>query len=201
MSPRARPDPAARRDGLVTAARRRFASQGVAGTTVSDIVREAGVAQGTFYLYFASKDEIVIAVVEGVGDELFNALATAVDRPGTSAVDAIRGMGSALGALAADPAFVRLATFLHLPENQAIHDRLSEHLLPRLVPLLESVISRGIAEGDFEVPDTPAATWFVLGGLRSVELAGTPIAQMPAALDTACALALRVLGYEGPDER
>jgi AcrR family transcriptional regulator len=35
-----------------------FAEQGYAATRVSDIVREAGVAQGTFYLYFKSKQAI-----------------------------------------------------------------------------------------------------------------------------------------------
>ena len=57
-----------RRAQLVAAATEAFARQGVAATSVADIVRAAGVAQGTFYLYFTSKDDVILAVVAGVAD-------------------------------------------------------------------------------------------------------------------------------------
>lgn len=41
-----------------------FARKGFAGARVSDVAREAGVADGTIYLYFASKDAILIAIFE-----------------------------------------------------------------------------------------------------------------------------------------
>jgi hypothetical protein len=44
------------------------------------------------------------------------------------------------------------------------------------------------------VDDAAAAAWFVLGGLQSVERAGTPVAELPAGLERALALALRALG-------
>ncbi len=46
-----------RRAELDAAAATAFAAKGVAGTAVSDIVSEAGAAKGTFYLYFATKDD------------------------------------------------------------------------------------------------------------------------------------------------
>ena len=54
-----------------------------------------------------------------------------------------------------------------------------------------------VAERVFSVGDPRAAAWFVLAGLQSVELAGTAIPDMPAALTTATALALRALGCQG----
>src|SRR5690625_6033061 len=41
-----------------------FAKKGYHATKVSDIVREAGVAQGTFYWYFKSKEEIALRIIE-----------------------------------------------------------------------------------------------------------------------------------------
>ena len=96
-----------------------------------------------------------------------------------------------------DPAAVALADFIHRPENRALHDRLAENLTPGLVVVVESIVAQGVAEGVFDVPDTRAAAWFVLGGLQSVELSGTPAAQMPAAIEAATELALRALGYRG----
>jgi hypothetical protein len=63
------------------------------------------------------------------------------------------------------------------------------------MPLVEAIVEQGVVEGAFHVPDTRAAAWFVLGGLQSAELAGTPATEMPAALAAATQLALRALGY------
>ena len=46
------------KDYLLNAAVRKFHQKGYQKTRISDIVSEAGVAQGTFYLYFKSKEEI-----------------------------------------------------------------------------------------------------------------------------------------------
>jgi AcrR family transcriptional regulator len=48
-----------RRRQLVATAKRLFLERGFAATSVSAIVREAGVAQGTFYLYFKSKQGLL----------------------------------------------------------------------------------------------------------------------------------------------
>lgn len=49
----------ARRRQLLGAAKHLFLAKGFAQTSVSAIVREAGVAQGTFYLYFKSKQAVL----------------------------------------------------------------------------------------------------------------------------------------------
>lgn len=54
----------ARREQIVAAARHVFAEKGYDGATVADIVAAAGVAQGTFYLYFPSKKAVVIALAD-----------------------------------------------------------------------------------------------------------------------------------------
>ena len=61
-TPRVTPTPsgkASRRRELVETARRLFIARGFDQTSVSAIVREAGVAQGTFYLYFKSKQAVL----------------------------------------------------------------------------------------------------------------------------------------------
>jgi AcrR family transcriptional regulator len=46
---------ASRRSGILAAARRRFAQRGYHRTSIDDIIAEAGIARGTFYLHFESK--------------------------------------------------------------------------------------------------------------------------------------------------
>jgi AcrR family transcriptional regulator len=64
----------ARRQQIVDAARARFASHGFARTSMADIVAESGLSNGAIYRYFASKDEIVIAVCEQSNEALPTAL-------------------------------------------------------------------------------------------------------------------------------
>lgn len=193
--PRPRTDRTARRAELVSVATRVFAERGVANTAVSDIVKAAGIAQGTFYLYFESRDDLILAVVERIAEQLLSTIAEAAALPGSSAVEKFRALGDAFTSFDADPGIIELAEFIHRPENGALHDRLSEHLLPGLLPLVESIVEQGVTEGDFAVADVRAATWFVIGGLQSVELSGTPVERMSSAVGTASELALRALGY------
>ena len=194
MSPRI-VDRTARRAEIASAASRIFAANGVSNTTVSDIVKAAGIAQGTFYLYFDSKDDVVLAVVHQFADDMLAAIERAVSASGTTAVEKLLCFRNVLISYDEDPGTVDLADFLHHPDNRAVHDRLAEHLTPRLIPLVESVVKQGVDEGVFDVPDTRAAAWFVLGGLQSAELSGTRATEMAAAIEAATKLALRALGY------
>ena len=183
-----------RRAQLVAAATDAFARQGVAATSVADIVRSAGVAQGTFYLYFTSKDDVILAVVAGVAETMLTSLQGRLDTAEMPAKDRLRAFGRLLGDLARDGELSDVTDFIHRAENRTLHDRFAEHLLPRLLPLMEQLVADGVTDGSFRVADPRAAAWFVLGGLQSVELAGTPHAALPEAIDAAIDLALAALG-------
>jgi TetR/AcrR family transcriptional regulator, fatty acid metabolism regulator protein len=53
-----------KRERILDAAERTFARHGFFTAKVSDVAREAGVADGTIYLYFKSKDELLISLFE-----------------------------------------------------------------------------------------------------------------------------------------
>src|SRR5574338_1085014 len=55
---------AERREQILEAALRAWTKHGFDATTVEDLAREAGVAKGTIYLYFATKEELFAAAVE-----------------------------------------------------------------------------------------------------------------------------------------
>jgi TetR/AcrR family fatty acid metabolism transcriptional regulator len=56
-----------RRAQILAAASRVFARQGFHRTTVREVAREAGIADGTVYLYFASKQELLLALLGQLG--------------------------------------------------------------------------------------------------------------------------------------
>ena len=57
-------DPADKRERIIAAAERIFAQKGYFETTVAEIARDAQVAEGTIYEYFANKKDLLYAVPE-----------------------------------------------------------------------------------------------------------------------------------------
>jgi AcrR family transcriptional regulator len=55
---------AARRDEILAAALKCFSRDGFHQTSMADIVRESGLSQGTLYLYFKSKDDLIAAIAD-----------------------------------------------------------------------------------------------------------------------------------------
>src|ERR687883_344225 len=58
------PAPRAKRDAILRAAIDVFAERGYFNAQVADVARAAGVAAGTVYLYFRSKDDLLVSIFE-----------------------------------------------------------------------------------------------------------------------------------------
>lgn len=67
-----------RRAEILRAAREVLAEKGLEETKVSEIVARAGVAQGTFYLYFPSKSSLVLALVQEMAQANMEAIQQAI---------------------------------------------------------------------------------------------------------------------------
>jgi AcrR family transcriptional regulator len=63
-------DRAPKRQLLIESAAEVFATQGFASTRVADIAQRAGVAKGTVYEYFSSKEELFFAVFEWINQQI-----------------------------------------------------------------------------------------------------------------------------------
>jgi AcrR family transcriptional regulator len=88
--------PATRRAELMDAAVKVFSHKGYRRASITDIIASAGVARGTFYLYFESKDEVFRAIVDGFHARIRRQLELISEIPhiGTDARDSlVRGFG------------------------------------------------------------------------------------------------------------
>ncbi|UOQ44855.1 TetR/AcrR family transcriptional regulator [Halobacillus salinarum] len=59
-----------KRDQIKEAAHQLFIEKGFAATSIQDILDQAGIAKGTFYNYFNSKNECLRAILEAIRDEV-----------------------------------------------------------------------------------------------------------------------------------
>ena len=78
----------ATRDKLVAAAREVFAERGFAGTRMGDLADAAGVAHGTVYTYFDTKEDVLLAVLAAVRTDLHEAMTVPRLRDPIARVDA-----------------------------------------------------------------------------------------------------------------
>ena len=139
-----RRDPAATRKKLLTAARREFASSGLAGARVDEIAARAGVNKQLVYHYFGDKDALYLAVLEWVYEEI-RAQERKLNLEGLPPEQAIKKLiESSFDHLAAHPDFIVLLN----DENRggARHVRGSrklEAMHSPLVSLVSTILGRG----------------------------------------------------------
>jgi len=76
---------------ILEAAVRVFARQGFYQSTIAQIAKEAGVADGTIYLYFKNKDDILVQFFSYRTKQVFESFREEVDRAQTSA-DKLRNL-------------------------------------------------------------------------------------------------------------
>ena len=74
--------PAERREEILDAAIRVFAHKRISEATVAEITREAGVAKGTFYLYFDSKEQLLGALKARMVDDILAHASSLYERVG-----------------------------------------------------------------------------------------------------------------------
>jgi TetR/AcrR family fatty acid metabolism transcriptional regulator len=76
---------------ILEAAVKVFARQGFHQSTVAEIAKEAGVADGTIYLYFKNKDDILVQFFSYRAKQVFESFREEVDRVETS-LDKLRNL-------------------------------------------------------------------------------------------------------------
>ena len=77
------------REQILNAALQLFAEQGYHKTKISDIVKAVGVAQGTFYWYFQSKESIALEMIENGREKLLQFIAQGYRQSGGTVQDAV----------------------------------------------------------------------------------------------------------------
>ena len=186
-----------RRAELVEAAAAVFSSKGVSATSVDDIVRAAGVAKGTFYLYFATKDDAVGAVATWMVGSVADRIAEVAGDPSRSPVDRLLAFGAEVVQVGREPYERDLIEVFHRPENRLLHDRMSERALERLKPAVAAIIADGMDVGQFRRQDPVRAAACVLACFGSLHEVVSDPGDVPDAIDELNAFVLRGLGYGG----
>jgi TetR/AcrR family fatty acid metabolism transcriptional regulator len=147
-----------------------FAGKGFYGAKVSDIAEDAGVADGTIYLYFKSKDDILISLFEEQMEKV-QAVLTSAMAGASSADDKLRSFISAYMDLVSENRDAAEVITLELRQSAKF---MKEYKNPRFADFLKTlagVVDEGQHQGRFraDVP-APIAARALFGALDELAL-------------------------------
>jgi TetR/AcrR family fatty acid metabolism transcriptional regulator len=150
---------------IIDAAIRVFARNGYYNSRVSDIAREAGIASGTIYLYFKTKDEILVTLfrekmaswVAFVRGEIASE---------TDAVGRLRRLVHLHFSVLEQNADLAEVVQVELRQGHKFFRGASAHEVSSYFALIQSVLEEGMAAGHIR-PDVPAkiATKMLFGAM------------------------------------
>lgn len=148
----------ATRRRLLTAAEQEFGAKGYHGASVSSITQRADVAQGTFYLYFRSKEELFLTLVRDIGHQLrahsARAIAQATDR-----LDAERlGMEAFLDFTNKHRGLYRI-----VQESQFVDPQVFREYYEKLAEGYGAALERAAKKGELAPGDAEVRAWSMMG--------------------------------------
>ena len=143
--PRIHRPAAQRREEILDAAHTLFTTKGFQPTTMEDILRIVGIAKGTLYYHFPSKEQIlkalvlrIVCQVEQQAREIATSSAPATDK-----------LAAIMAAMRLADTETELVDQFHAPGNAEFHLLSITAMIEHLTPVLAEVITQGVAEGTF----------------------------------------------------
>jgi len=156
-------EPEERKKDLIDAAEALFLEKGYDNTAVSDIVKEVGVAQGTFYYHFKSKDDVLESVLTKNVEEIVRVLRDVLSRRD---IDASGRLNEMIGLIfAAIGQHKGLVDHVHREGNSVMHTKFINLTREILVPLFSEVVADGVKAGIFTVPHPTEAAEIILAAV------------------------------------
>ena len=166
-SRRARSQRRNRRDGILRAARPVFVDKGYHQTHVSDIIDAAGIARGTFYLYFDSKAAIFAELLDMSMDELRNAIVGVDREPDSPPVEA--QLAGTVRRLLNTVVSNRLLTTFLVREAVGIDERVDARLkafYQELVDYIRDALEEGKRMGILRDLDSEVGAFCIMGTVK-----------------------------------
>ncbi len=143
---------------LLDAAEEVFAENGFHEASIARIVERAGVAQGTFYIHFRSKQEIFEQLVADLNERLREALSKGAAAGGGGRLDAERrGFAAFFEFAAAHPALYRVIREAEFVAPEAMHRHYE-----RIVEGYARALNAAMTAGEVEPCDPTVLAWALI---------------------------------------
>ena len=192
---RVRKDPVERRQEFITVAKELFLAKGYEQTMVQDICEAAGVAKGTFFYYFPTKDDVLQAIFE----EWTKKFITDYERKaeGLAAVEKLRLF---LGLMGREYDVEKLIDELWDEHKKDLVLQIWQRVLEQgFNPVLRAIIAQGNCEGSMQVKHMEESMdffWRLIDGIWPETVRDIDDVQLAVRQDMAARLIEQLLGLQ-----
>lgn len=151
-------------DDLMSAAAELFIARGIDATTVDDIVAKAGVGKGTFYHYFDTKADVILALRERFSQDFIGRVATAIEACATG------NHPARLAAWLTAAVETYLANYeLHdVVFHDFTHSKRQSREKDSVLAQLTTLLGDGEKAGAWQAPDARAVALIIFDGMHGV---------------------------------
>lgn len=128
-----------------------FFSRGYANTSINDIIGKMGVAKGTFYHYFDSKEDLLDKIVSNFIDKITVNVESIVNNMEIGAVEKFNTAYNSIRNLKIEnmELMILLMNVLYSNENILLRHKMFKLTIQRMAPVWAKIIDQGIKEGVF----------------------------------------------------
>ncbi len=136
-----------RRNEILDVAENLFVTNGYDNTSTNDIIKVVGIARGTLYYHFKSKEDILDAMIERIEEGLLKrASVIASDKN----IPVLEKIPLTVKALNVDSAIGKeVLEQVHKPQNALLHQKMQKRIMEKIFPLLANIVREGMEEGLF----------------------------------------------------
>ena len=143
-------DAAERKNEILDAAEELFAARGYEATSTGEILDRVGIARGTLYYHFRSKEEILDALTDRIGRNLIaRAKQAAADKSVPVVERIVRTVAGLNLETEASSIGREVLEQVHKPQNALMHQKMQQSLMDGVVPVLSGLVEEGNAQGIF----------------------------------------------------
>lgn len=141
-----------RKNEILDAAAVLFAEKGAEHTSVADIMEAVGIAKGTLYHHFKSKESIMDALIERQTATLLSAAKKAAEDKSVPVKERMLRTILALHMDTEQKEGREMLEQLHKPQNALMHQKTKRIVFRGVPPIMAGIVRDGVAEGLFETP-------------------------------------------------
>ena len=134
-----------RREEILDAAEKLFAAKGFDNTSTGDILDAVGIARGTLYYHFKSKEEILDGVIGRITNRLMQDAGEIVRK---KELPVLERLTKAIMSLNVESKIgYEIMEQVHRPQNALMHQKMQATLLAGINPILTELVKEGIEQG------------------------------------------------------
>lgn len=134
-----------RRNEILDVAQRLFTAKGFDNTSTNDILNEIGIARGTLYYHFKSKEEILDAMIDRTTKQLVDKAKDIVYQKDVPVFERFTSMILTLN-ISNSSFGNEILRQVHKPQNALMHQKIEARLLAEVTPLITVLIVDGIKQ-------------------------------------------------------